>query len=54
MEELVASYNAARHLLALGHKKIAYLTGPTAAPWAHERFEGYQQYVTEPVKNKNK
>ncbi len=43
IEELVASYNVTKHLLGLGHKRIAYLTGPTAAPWAHERFEGYRR-----------
>jgi LacI family transcriptional regulator len=47
IEELVASYNAAKHLTGLGHKKIAYLTGPTAAPWAHERFEGYRRALRE-------
>ena len=47
IEELVASYNAAKHLIGLGHKKIAYLTGPTAAPWAHERFEGYRRALRE-------
>jgi len=29
-------------LLKLGHRRIAYFTGPQAAPWAHERFEGYR------------
>lgn len=47
IEELVASYNATKHLLGLGHKKIAYLTGPPAAPWAHERFEGYRRALRE-------
>ena len=47
VEELVASYNATKHLLGLGHKKIAYLTGPPAAPWAHERFEGYRRALRE-------
>ncbi len=42
-QELAASYSATKHLLDLGHKKIAYLTGPPAAPWAHERFEGYRR-----------
>ena len=46
-EELAASYNATKHLLDLGHKKIAYLTGPPAAPWAHERFEGYRRALRE-------
>ena len=43
IEELAASYNVTKHLFDLGHKKIAYLTGPPAAPWAHERFEGYRR-----------
>ena len=47
IEDLVASYNATKHLIALGHKKIAYLTGPPAAPWAHERFEGYRRALRE-------
>jgi len=47
IEELVASYNVARHLLKLGHKRIAYLTGPAVAPWAHERFEGYRRALRE-------
>jgi DNA-binding LacI/PurR family transcriptional regulator len=47
IEELVASYNVTKHLLNLGHKKIAYLTGPPAAPWAHERFEGYRRALRE-------
>lgn len=47
VEELVASYNVTKHLLGLGHKKIAYLKGPPAAPWAHERFEGYRRALRE-------
>jgi DNA-binding LacI/PurR family transcriptional regulator len=47
IEEMVASYNATKHLLGLGHKRIAYLTGPPAAPWAHERFEGYRRALRE-------
>ncbi len=47
IEELVASYNVTKHLLQLGHKKIAYLTGPPAAPLAHERFEGYRRAFRE-------
>jgi LacI family transcriptional regulator len=47
IEELVASYNVTKFLLGLGHKKIAYLTGPPAAPWAHERFEGYRRALRE-------
>ncbi len=47
VEEVVASYNVTKHLLGLGHSKIAYLSGPPAAPWAHERFEGYRRAFRE-------
>ena len=47
IEETLASYVATKHLLQLGHKKIAYLTGPPATPWAHERFEGYRRALRE-------
>lgn len=47
VDELSASYNVTRHLLKLGHKRIAYLTGPQVAPWAHERFEGYRRALRE-------
>lgn len=47
VEELIASYNVTRHLLQLGHKRIAYLAGPQVAPWAHERFEGYRRALRE-------
>jgi len=47
VEEAAASASATQHLLNLGHKRIAYLTGPQAAPWAHERFEGYRRALRE-------
>jgi LacI family transcriptional regulator len=47
IEEQIASYTATQHLLRLGHKRIAYLTGPPTAPWAHERFEGYRRALRE-------
>jgi LacI family transcriptional regulator, galactose operon repressor len=47
IEELLASYNATQFLLKLGHKRIAYLTGPPVAPWAHERFNGYRRALRE-------
>jgi DNA-binding LacI/PurR family transcriptional regulator len=43
VEEVAASFAVTRHLLELGHKQIAYFTGPPAAPWAHERFDGYRR-----------
>jgi LacI family transcriptional regulator len=47
IEELIASYSATQHLLNLGHRRIAYFTGPPVAPWAHERFEGYRRALRE-------
>ena len=47
IEELVASYTITQHLLKLGHKRIAYLTGPPATPWAQERLEGYRRALRE-------
>lgn len=43
IEEVAASFSVTKHLIDLGHRKIAYFTGPPAAPWAHERFEGYRR-----------
>ncbi len=36
-----ASQLATRHLLELGHKRIAFLKGPLTSPIAQERHEGY-------------
>jgi DNA-binding LacI/PurR family transcriptional regulator len=47
IEELSASYSITKHLLGLGHKRIAYFTGPRDAPWAHDRFEGYRRALRE-------
>jgi LacI family transcriptional regulator len=47
IEEQLASYAATQHLISLGHKRIAYLTGPPVAPWSHERFEGYRRALRE-------
>ena len=47
VEELAASQSATQHLLKLGHKRIAYLTGPPTAPWALDRFEGYRHALRE-------
>lgn len=47
VDDLVASYAATQHLLKLGHKRIAFLAGPLAAPWAQGRFEGYRRALRE-------
>jgi len=46
-DDLQASYAATRHLLELGHKRIAFFCGPQAAPWAQERLEGYRRALRE-------
>lgn len=46
-DDLGASYQATRHLLDLGHQRIAFLSGPLAAPWASERLAGYQRALRE-------
>lgn len=46
-EDILASYAATRHLLELGHKRIAFFAGPPAAPSSFERFEGYRRALRE-------
>lgn len=46
-EEVTASYSATKHLLELGHKRIAYFTGPLPAIWAQERYEGFRRAHSE-------
>ena len=41
-DSLNASWEATRHLIGLGHRKIAFFSGPLAAPWAKDRLEGYR------------
>jgi LacI family transcriptional regulator len=47
VDDLIASYMAAQHLVKLGHKRIAFLAGPLAAPWSQARFEGYRRALRE-------
>jgi LacI family transcriptional regulator len=46
-DDLTASYLLTRHLLELGHKRIAFLCGPSVSPWAHERLEGFRRAMRE-------
>jgi len=46
-DDVTGSYLITRHLLELGHKRIAFLCGPSAAPWAQERLEGYRRALRE-------
>ncbi len=47
VDEFQAGYLATQHLLGLGHKRIVFLAGPAAAPWAHSRIEGYRRALRE-------
>ena len=46
-DDIQGSYNATRHLLELGHRRIAYFAGPIVSPFAQERFEGYRRALRE-------
>ena len=41
------SYLMTKHLLELGHKKIAFLAGTGGSPWAQERLDGYRRALRE-------
>lgn len=42
-----ASYKAAKYLINLGHKRIAYVTGPGSAVYSIERLEGFKDAMIE-------
>ena len=46
-DDLSASQTMTRHLLELGHRRIAFFTGPPAAPASQERLEGYRRALRE-------
>jgi LacI family transcriptional regulator len=46
-DDVTGSYLMTRHLLENGHKRIAFLSGSNAAPWAQERLEGYRRALRE-------
>lgn len=46
-DDATASANVTRHLLDLGHRRIAFFAGPQMSPWAHDRFAGYKKALRE-------
>ena len=46
-DDEAGSHEATLHLLQLGHRRIACLAGPTLAPWARERLQGYRRALRE-------
>ncbi len=46
-DNLNGSYEAVRHLLSLGHRRIAHIQGPLQYWCSHERYEGYRRALAE-------
>jgi DNA-binding LacI/PurR family transcriptional regulator len=46
-DDVSASYMIAKHLIGLGHRRIAFFTGPPAAPSSQERLDGYRRALRE-------
>ena len=46
-DDIAASYMITKHLLGLGHRRIAFFTGPPSAPSSQERLEGYRRALRE-------
>lgn len=41
------AYMAIRHLISLGHRRIAHIQGPPSYQCSHDRYQGYEQALTE-------
>ena len=46
-DDIAASHAVTKHLIDLGHRRIAYFTGPPVSPSAQERYEGYRRALRE-------
>src|SRR5215216_5316989 len=46
-DDVGAAYLATKHLLELGHKRIAFFSGPPASPSSQERLEGHRRALRE-------
>lgn len=46
-DDVAGSQDATNHLLQLGHKRIAFFSGPLGSPWAQERLEGHRRALRE-------
>lgn len=46
-DDVSASQQITKHLLGLGHRRIAFFAGPSVAPFSRERFEGYRLALRE-------
>ncbi len=46
-DDVAGSHAATTHLIQLGHRRIAFFSGPLGSPWAHERLQGYRRALRE-------
>jgi LacI family transcriptional regulator len=46
-DDVSASYALTKHLIELGHRRIAFFTGPPVSPAAQERLDGYRKALRE-------
>jgi DNA-binding LacI/PurR family transcriptional regulator len=46
-DDVAGAVAITRHLIDLGHRRIAFFAGPQHTPWASERFEGYRRALRE-------
>jgi LacI family transcriptional regulator len=47
IDNLTGAYMAVKHLIRLGHRRIAHIAGPPAYRASHERHEGYRKALLE-------
>ncbi len=47
IDNMTAAYTAVRHLVELGHKRIAHIQGPMKFLCSQERYQGYRQALEE-------
>lgn len=47
MDRVSAGYQATKHLLELGHRRIGWITGPVNLPNFHDRLRGYRKALQE-------
>lgn len=46
-DDLAAAASVTRHLIELGHRRIAFFAGPQVSPWAQDRLAGYKKALRE-------
>jgi LacI family transcriptional regulator len=47
VDNVTGAYTATRHLINLGHRRIAHIAGPPEYKASHDRFAGYRQALLE-------